>query len=153
MQSRVNKMSKAKQQQKTFQVVDMSKDIELSVIDIELFNAEKQLADSIAENAKNAAILKNKSLIKIAKRTFANSVLRRNDMLTETAMIDIITIMLMSIQADFDTNVTVQLVIKALRNEFKIDVSRNRLIDHYKKNAYFKKHVTVSDNDTLTHTA
>jgi hypothetical protein len=144
MQSRVNKMSKAKAVNKTetakahFQVVNLTDSIQLT-------QDETAFCKAVQDNMQNAEALKNKRLIKIARRTYANSVIRRNDELTETAILDI------SLAAfrDLSSLCTLQQVIKFIQSEFKTEVSRSRLTDHIVKNKYHKAHTTVSQHDIL----
>lgn len=103
---------------------------------------------SLVENKESAEALKNKSLVKIARRTFANSVVRRNGELTETAVLDFT----IGAYLDMSDKCTVQMLIKFMAREFKVVVSRSRFADHVAKNKFHKAHTQILEHDVLRFT-
>ena len=139
-------MSKRKEQnrepKKAFQVVNMTNLIQLT-------DDENEFALQIQQNMRDSESLKNKSNVRIARRTYANSVMRRNNELTETAMIDIAIAAFHDHVVLNDVCCTLQQIIKLLAYEFKVQVTRTRFIDHIRKNAFHKKHTFLNDHDVI----
>ena len=121
----------------------MKKATVISKPDSDIF-APGKFDATVEANKESAKALKNKSLVRVAKRTYANSVIRRNGTVTESAAIDIC---LASVQ-DLSGKVTVQQVIEFCSKEL-ILINRARFMSHVRKNKYQVEHVTVKDNDVL----
>ena len=112
---------------------------ELAVQDKKAFEA------SLAENIESAKALENKSLVRIARRTYANSVVRRNGELTETAVLDFV----VGAYQDLSEGCTVQMLVKFMATEFKMQVSRSRFVKHLADNKWHKDHTQVLEHDVL----
>ena len=124
----------------------------------DIFSTEN-FKKSVTQNEESAKLLKNKRIVRVAKRTHANSILRRNSALTESASVDL-TIACLSAKVskldkkiegaiDLSGKVTVQQAVEFCSSEF-ILINRSRFVDHLKKNAYQKEHVVILDNDILS---
>lgn len=103
-------------------------------------------------NKQESATKKNKSVVKVDNRTYANSIVRRaTDLtieakLTDTAIIDIS----IAIVASVVERATIQQLTTLIEHEFSVQFKRTRLIDHLKKNAYMKQHVARHENDVIS---
>jgi uncharacterized protein YlxP (DUF503 family) len=130
----INKMSEFDKQQ-----------VAQSYIDADSF------CQSLLKNKQDSANLKNKELVKIASRTYANSILRKNDKLTETAVIDIALVA-------FTVNneqCTLQQVSEFIESEFTMRITATRIRKHIRDNKqkvahFFKNNVNVLENDVLS---
>ena len=107
--------------------------------------AAKNFSKAVEANKESAKSLKNKSIVRVMKRTYANSVIRRNSALTESASIDIT----LACIVDLSGKVTVQQAVEFCSAEL-ILLNRSRFVAHCKKNAHQKEHVVISENDILT---
>lgn len=124
---------------KTKQVKTKSK----KTIENELFSVE-QFEKKVTENHESKQALKNKRLVRIASRTYANSIIRRNNALTESASIDIV----LAAVRDLSEAVTVQQCVEFCTQEL-IMMNRSRFVDHLRKNKHQAQHVEVLGNDIL----